>query len=177
LELIDTAYHNANVPRPKLETRGWKQYLDLIPYAVKLLADKYGLSGPNAHWRITKPVVVEADENQTSLAQLLGPLEKKNDHQAAPQQDDQQSLNTLAPPKGYEPSHIGNKRFFVSIPGAGQTEVDAKNIDEIIEQITNKMRRHSVKVRIDHRTEEGAVLSFWHNDVKREKITVREIGK
>lgn len=178
LELLDTAYHNANIEKPPINSKGWKQYLDLIPVAVKLLADKYGLQGDTAKWRITQPIVTENDqvnermERDTLLQQLL-PKEKKDEE---PTNDNPQSLNDLEAPDDYEPSHIGKKRFFVSIAGSGQTEVDAKNLDDIIEQMHNKMRRHGIKVRVEERSKDGAVLTFWYKDIKRERIIIRQVG-
>ncbi len=185
LELIDTAYHVAGLKKPDVATKGWKQYLDLLPHAVELLADKYGLHGPNSKWRITTPInleeqaVYEAEQflllermDRSELMQYLLPKEKKSDdskHQP-------QSLTNLQPPVDYQPSHVGKRRFFVSIAGSGQTEVDAKSLDEVIDQLTNKMRRHGVKVKIDQRDDDGAVLSFWYQDIKRERIVVRQIG-
>jgi hypothetical protein len=171
LELIDTAYHVLNMKKPNVGTKAWKQYTDLIPYAVHLMSQKYGISGPSATWRVSHPLVVERMDRDGLLSQLT-PLEKKDKENKLPQKP----TDDLSPPPGYEPSHVGTKRFFVSIPGAGQTEIDAKNIDEIIESMANKMRRHGVKVRIDQRSEDGAVISFWHQDVKREKITIRQVG-
>jgi len=167
LELLDTALHVLGLKSPDVGTKSWKQYTDMIPYAVSLLSKKYGLGGPDAHWRVTHPLVVERIDRDSLLSQLM-PFEKN------PKQ--QQPKDELKPPPGYEPSHIGNKRFFVQIPGAGEIEIDAKNIDEVIESLANKMRRHGVKVRIETRTKEAAVLTFWYQDVKREKITIRQVG-
>lgn len=173
LELLDTAYLNANIKKPDVGTDGWKQYLDLLPYAVKLLSDKYGLQGPNASWRVSTPIVVEGEERNSFLQSLLAKEKKDEPQQEQPEQD---GANTLEPPKDYKPSHVGKKRFFVSIPGAGQTEIDVRNIEDVIDSLTNKMRRHGVKVRIDQKTDEGAILSFWFQDVKRERITIRQVG-
>lgn len=156
LELVDTAYHTANIKLPSVGSKGWKQYEKiLIPYGVQLLADKYGLHGPHSNWRFTSPIVTERQLDRTELlAQILPKLEKKKhntDHQP-------QSLLNLEPPQGYEPSHVGTKRFWVTIPGAGETEVDAKNIDEIVHSVTNKMRRHGVKVQMDQRNEELSLI-------------------
>ena len=73
-------------------------------------------------------------------------------------------------------NNIGKRRFFVDIPNAGSSEVDAKSIDDIIEKMTNKFRRHGAKLRVDERTKKHAVLSIWVDGVKRENITVKDIS-
>jgi hypothetical protein len=76
-------------------------------------------------------------------------------------------------------SHIGRRRYFVEIPGERAQEVEAGNMDEIIEAISNKIRnsRHvtGTKVRVEERTKDYAVLTVWVNDVKRERITVKQV--
>jgi len=72
--------------------------------------------------------------------------------------------------------NIGKRRFFVDIPGAGATEVESKSIDDIIEKMSNKLRRHGAKVRIEERAKKHAVLSVWVKDVKRENLTIKEIS-
>lgn len=71
---------------------------------------------------------------------------------------------------------IGKRRFFVDIPNVGSTEVDAKNIDEIIEQMSNKFRRHGAKARVEERAKKHAIISVWVNDVKRDNLTIKEIS-
>ena len=71
---------------------------------------------------------------------------------------------------------IGNRRFFVEIPPATATEVDAESMDDVIDQITNKLRNHSATVRVEERSETRAVLSVWVDDTKREEITIKEVS-
>lgn len=71
---------------------------------------------------------------------------------------------------------IGKRRFFVDIPGLGSAEVAAKTMDDIIEQITNKLRRHGAKTRIDERDKKHAILSVWVNNVQRERVVVKEVS-
>lgn len=77
-------------------------------------------------------------------------------------------------------SHIGRRRFFVEIPGERSQEVDGGNLDEIIEAITNKILRsrdvHGTKVRIEERTKTHAILTVWVNDIKRERIIIKEVS-
>jgi hypothetical protein len=49
-------------------------------------------------------------------------------------------------------------------------------MDEIIDQISNKLRRHGVKVRVEERAKKHVILSVWVGDIKREKITVKEVS-
>lgn len=76
--------------------------------------------------------------------------------------------------------HIGTHRFFVEIPGQAAVEADAKSMDDIIEKITNKIRNsHEVKgtkVRVEERTKTYAVLTVWVNDVKRDRIIIKDIS-
>lgn len=79
-----------------------------------------------------------------------------------------------------QPQHIGKRRFFVEVPGEAAQEVDGANLDEIIEAITNKIRTDrsvtGTKVRIEERTKKHAVLTIWVNDVKRERIIIKEVS-
>ena len=72
--------------------------------------------------------------------------------------------------------HIGKRRFFVEIPGESAVEAEGANMDEIIDQIANKMRRHGAKVRVEERTKTYAVLSVWVNDIKRDRVIVKEVS-
>lgn len=60
------------------------------------------------------------------------------------------------------------KRVFVKVDGFEGEETielhDAATVDQAIESIINKMRRHGVKTVIDYRNERGAVLSFHDRD-------------
>ncbi len=138
LELAHKAYQVCNVRLPTpAQTGAWKQYEDMITYAVKQLAATRGLDGD---WRMTSAVVVENENGK--------------------------------------PQHIGTRRFFVEIPGAETKEVAAKDLDEIIDKITNKVRSsrhvHNTKVTVDHRTEHGAILYVWVDNVKREKVVIKQ---
>lgn len=138
LELTHKAYQVANVRRPAPDQKGaWKQYEEIIQYAVKELSKTRGL---DAKWRMTSTSIREAVEKN--------PLEMP----------------------------IGKRRFFIDIPGSGSAEIAAKTMDEIIEQLTNKLRRHGAKVRVDERAKKHAILSIWVNDVHRDKITVKEVS-
>lgn len=142
LELVHKAYEVANVARPHPEQTGaWKQYEDVLKYAVSQLAATRGISGD---WRMSKVLYGE------SLVEA---------ERAAPR-----------------PKHIGTHRFFVDIPGSETSEVEAKSIDEIIETLTNNLRRQGLKIRIEERTKTHAVLAVWHDDIKRDKIVIKDVS-
>jgi hypothetical protein len=141
LELVHKAYQVANVRRPAPDQKGaWKQYEELIQFAVKELTKARGLDGK---WRMTSSVIREQYEKNAK-----DPLDMP----------------------------IGKRRFFVDVPGSGSAEIAAKNMDEIIEQMTNKLRRHGAKTRVDERSEKYVVLSVWVNNIKRDRIVVKEVS-
>lgn len=78
--------------------------------------------------------------------------------------------------EGSTEQHIGKRRFFVEIPGESAVEAEGSNMDEIIDQISNKMRRHGAKVRVEERTKTHAVLTVWVNDIKRDRVIVKEVS-
>lgn len=71
---------------------------------------------------------------------------------------------------------MGKRRFFAEIPGAAATEVDGTDMGEIIENITNKFRRHGASVRVDERSKLGAVLSIWKNGIQIDKMVIKELS-
>lgn len=79
-----------------------------------------------------------------------------------------------------QPTPIGKKRFFVEIPGMAATEVDGDNMDSIIDQIISRIHVgkevKGTRVRVEYRTELGARLAVYVNDVLREKILIKEIS-
>lgn len=74
-----------------------------------------------------------------------------------------------------EPRPMGNRRYFVEIPGDEPREVEADNMDEIIDKIANKLRRDGAKLRIETRDKFTAVATVWVGDEKRERIVIKEI--
>jgi hypothetical protein len=76
-------------------------------------------------------------------------------------------------------THIGKRRFFVEIPGERAQEVEGANMDEIIDAIANKIRnsRHvtGTKVRVEERDKDHAVLTVWVNDIKRDRIIIKQV--
>lgn len=77
-------------------------------------------------------------------------------------------------------NHIGKRRFFVEIPGHAAVEADSDNMDDIIEQISNKIRNSrevkGTKVRIEERTKTHAILTIWVHGIKRDRITIKAIS-
>lgn len=161
LELVHTAYHVSNIRRPTPDEKGaWKQYEELIRFGVRQLAATRGIDGP---WR-TSAVLVREDFADFDTAQKR--LEK--------QQTAKPTLAGLAD-KSQE-NHIGTRRFFVEIPGQSAAEIDAKTMDEIIEMLTNKLRRNGAKLRVEERTKTYTIVSVWVQDVKRDRIVIKEVS-
>lgn len=75
-----------------------------------------------------------------------------------------------------ELGNVGTNRYFVEIPGEASTEVAAKNMDEIIDELTNKLKRNGAVVRVDQRDDTLVLLSVWVDDVKRDKITIKKVS-
>jgi hypothetical protein len=162
LHLVNTAYHVANVRRPTPDEKGgWNQYEDLIKFSVKQLSATRGLDGK---WR-TSTVMVREDMDQQGATPPLDPQAKaklptlRSFVQRPPTDDD-----------------IGKRRFFVEIPGQAAVEIEGKTMDEIIEAIGNKMRRHGAKIRVEERAKTHSVITVWVQDVKRDRIVIKEIS-
>lgn len=76
-----------------------------------------------------------------------------------------------------EGSRLKSHRFFIDIPGHEPREVDASNMDEIIESLTNKLRRQGLKVRVVERTDKTTTLSVIDKeDNEHERIVIRDIS-
>ena len=156
LELVNTAYHVANIKLPNPQHKqAWKQYEENISYGVKQLADVYGRDTKKSeyNWRVTDPLSEDAYSLEPSLTSSLT--------------DDQRNE---APQK---------RRIFAEIDGAGQVEIHAKNFDEFIEKFENQLRSKGARLRVDARDAKSASLSVMvkGNDSKwyvRERIKIRE---
>lgn len=139
LELVFKAYQVANVRLPTSQEKGaWKQFQDIIKYAVQQLIATRGINGK---WRMTSTIVSEAEL-----------------------------------PKEEKPTPVKNRRFFVMVPGESAVEVEENSMDDIIDRLTNKLRRRGVKTRVEERAKKHVILSVWDDDVKIEKITIKEIS-
>ena len=83
---------------------------------------------------------------------------------------------------GFDDQPIGTHRFWVRLPGHAAVEASAKTMDDVIEQIFNKLRGKGVKARVEHRTKEGAKLSILVRDadldkwIKRDEVTIQDIS-
>lgn len=84
-------------------------------------------------------------------------------------------VREAAEPEIDKSQQMGKRRFFAEIPGASAAELDGTDMGEIIEQITNKFKRHGARVRVDERNKHGAVLSIWKNGVQIEKMIIKEL--
>lgn len=71
---------------------------------------------------------------------------------------------------------IGGKRFFVKIPGEVNAEIDAKDMTEVIRELSNKTRRHGGHIEVRHRTAEGAILVVWRNDEEVDEIIIQAVS-
>ena len=83
--------------------------------------------------------------------------------------------------EGYNPEYlltekIAGHRFFVKIPGAMDVEVEAKDMSEVIRELTNKIRRHGATAEVTHRSSEGAVLTIWRQDQEVEEIIIQDVS-
>lgn len=71
---------------------------------------------------------------------------------------------------------MGGTRFFVKIPGEVNAEIDAKDMTEVIRELSNKVRRHGGQIEVRHRTPEGAILIVWKNDEEVDEIIVQAVS-
>ena len=139
-ELVNTAYHVANIRRPNPTQKGaWKQYEELLKAGVHALHDS---RGPIGSWRSSDVVYSESINYDSTLM-----LEKLNSH-----------------------------RFFIKIPGAMDVEVDASDLSEVIRELINKIRRHSARAEVTHRTQEGAIVTIFRNDEEVQEIVIQDIS-
>ena len=70
LELTNTAYHVARVRLPRPEQKGgWAQYMDMISFSVKQLAQTRGIDGK---WRIGGSLMREAVEQNFAEEEPIG---------------------------------------------------------------------------------------------------------
>jgi len=77
-ELVNTAYHMANVRRPTPDQKGaWQQYEEMLKQGVRALADHKGLSGD---WRLSKTAFAEELANTPELDQILTEAAGKRQH-------------------------------------------------------------------------------------------------
>lgn len=67
------------------------------------------------------------------------------------------------------------KRFFVEIPDEGNAEIEANNLDEIVDFIMNKLKNSGVVARIKEKDENVVVLTVWTDNVKRDEIIIKKI--
>lgn len=129
LELVHKAYEVSSVRRPTPDTpQPWKQYEQLIQFAVRQLANTRGMSG---EWRMSQAVTESA---------------------------------------------LTEARIFVSVPGSVDMEVEAKNIDEVVDSIINITRRHGVVAKVNSKNGEQAVLVLTRNGEELETVTIRDVS-
>lgn len=78
-------------------------------------------------------------------------------------------------PEGHTADPLSKPRFFVEIPGTEPREVEATDLDEIIDTVTNKLRNKGTKIRIESRDKYTAVVTAWTNGEMRERIVIKEL--
>lgn len=78
-----------------------------------------------------------------------------------------ESLNEAQDLKGH--------RYFIEIPGHAPQEVEADNMDDIIDKMHNKFRREGAKMRIERRDQYTAVVTVHVDDEMRERIVIKEL--
>jgi len=75
---------------------------------------------------------------------------------------------------------IGNRRYFVELPGQAAVEVAGKSMDDIIDQIISRVRTgkevRGTKVRVEYRDKYGAVLGIYVDNIKRDTVKIKEIS-
>lgn len=90
--------------------------------------------------------------------------------------DGQWRTSSVMIPEGYEEENpMGKRRFFVEIPGSEPREIDAEDMDDIIDKVTNKLRSQGAKLRIESRDKYTAVATVWVDGVLRERIVIKEL--
>jgi hypothetical protein len=169
LELVNKAFHVSNVQLPVPSKKGaWKQYEELLRFGVQQLAASRGINGG---WR-TSQLLVREDSQQPADTYCDGCDRPETECVCEDCDNKDQVIEA-------EETHIGKRRYFVEIPGERAQEVDGKDMDEIIDAISNKIRnsRHvtGTKVRVEERSKEHAVLTVWVNGIKRERITIKQV--
>lgn len=68
---------------------------------------------------------------------------------------------------------LAKNRFFMKIPGAHPVEVEGDNVNAIIDQLTNKFRRHGVRTQIDQKTDNHVILSLWKDNTEIEQVIIQ----
>ena len=98
----------------------------------------------------------------------------------------QYSVKELADTRGLEGSwrtttktiteSSSQRKIFVEIPGAGTTEVIDTTIDDLVNKILNKSRRHGGVVHIEEKTPSYAKLTIWKDHKCIETIKIKDFS-
>jgi hypothetical protein len=70
----------------------------------------------------------------------------------------------------------GSHRFFIMIPNVADVEVEGDDLDDVVHDMINKLRRHGSTARISHKTSEGAVLSVIKDGQQVEEIIIKHVS-
>lgn len=162
-QVIAEIRKNINSGAKDLEQK-WANALELVNKAYQVSNVRLPLPNQKGAWKQYEDLIKEA-------------VRKLSDARGI---DGDWRMGTTVFREAVEPQeeqNIGKRRFFVDVPGAGTAEIrDVKKMDDIIDQITNKLRRHGAKARVEERDKKHVVLSVWVNGVKREEIKVRDVS-
>jgi len=146
-------------------TQKWKNALELVHKAYHVSNVRTPTPDQKGAWKQYETLIQHGVRELTKTRGIDG---------------EWRTSNVLVREASGEESHIGKTRFFIEIPGERAQEVDGTNMDEIIEAISNKIRasKHvrGTKVRIEERTKTHAVLTVWVNDIKRERIVIKQVS-
>jgi hypothetical protein len=74
-----------------------------------------------------------------------------------------------------EAEQLPSRRYFIEVPGNAPQEVEADNMDDIIDKMQNKLRSQGAKMRIERRDKYLAVVTVWVDDEMRERIVIKEL--
>lgn len=80
----------------------------------------------------------------------------------------------------FDEEPIGKHRFFVEVPGESAVEVYGDSMDQIIDQIMNRIRVgkevRGTKARIEYRDEHMTRIGIYVNDTLRDRIVIKDIS-
>lgn len=80
----------------------------------------------------------------------------------------------------FDEEPIGKHRFFIEVPGESAVEVYGDSMDQVIDQIMNRIRVgkevRGTKARIEYRDENVTRIGIYVNDTLRDRIVIKDIS-
>lgn len=80
----------------------------------------------------------------------------------------------------FDEEPIGKHRFFIEVPGESAVEVYGDSMDQVIDQIMNRIRVgkevRGTKARIEYRDENVTRIGIYVNDILRDRIVIKDIS-